>query len=265
MRTRLVTIGLLLFGALYFCACSPSSAGTKLSEMKVIGNPEAILYGVGGILYYKRDHLRLAEDLTAYDTAANEISKEQFLKTLSSGKYLPLRLHTADSSNAYLLYRVPDSTDISLIHTLGQIGEEYYGEYKREGQKLPAFNFRDINGKLYTNETMLGKTVFLKCWFVHCWACVQEMPRLNQLVSKYSNRDDVLFLSLAFDTETELRAFLKKKTFNYQVASVPQRYMEDTLQVGLYPTHVIVNKEGRIAKVVTSVDELERVLPKVIH
>ncbi len=260
LRPGLLGVAILLSGTLHFGACVQPSSG-----MSAIGKPDAVLRDVSSVLYYKRDYLRFSEDFVAYDSAFQKLSREQFLKTLSSGNYLPLRLHTADSSNAYLLYRVPDSTDISIRHTLGQMGEEYYGYYKREGEKLPPFNFQDLDGKRYTNETMAGKTVVIKCWFIHCWACVQEMPRLNQLVGKYSKRDDVLFLSLAFDTETELRAFMKKTPFNYAVLPVSNSYLSDTLKINAYPTHIIVNKEGRITKVVSSADELAVLLPKEIH
>ncbi|MDO9593584.1 MAG: TlpA family protein disulfide reductase, partial [Lutibacter sp.] len=50
--------------------------------------------------------------------------------------------------------------------------------------------------------------------------------------------------------------FLLKKPFNYKVASVPQEFMENELEINAYPTHFIIDKIGKIKKVVNSANEL---------
>jgi thiol-disulfide isomerase/thioredoxin len=47
---------------------------------------------------------------------------------------------------------------------------------------------------------MKGKIVVIKCWYIHCAACIKEFPEVNNLVRKYKDRKDIIFISLAEDT-----------------------------------------------------------------
>lgn len=256
MQFRLLpVITFLLF--LDACKQHGSSAHPdKLDEINPVISPAAILKDLKTVMYYKRDHLKLFKNFYGYDTDAHKISKEQFLKLLSSGTYLPLQLATVDSSLNYMLYKLPETTDPSISSTFSQFGMEYYRNFEWEGQKFPITDFVDVNGKLYNSETTHDKILVLKYWFIHCAVCVAEMPRLNQLVKEYSNRKDILFLSFAFDPKEDLINFLKKTTFNYEVIPVSRKYVDD-LNINTFPTHIIVNKKGLIVKVVNSEEELK--------
>ena len=254
MKIRtLFPVGILV-SLLFLCGCTQHPGGNGLGQP--VFSPGEILKNGRSLLYYKAGYLKLAVDYTAYDTASQKIGKAQFLQAIASGQYLPLRLVTTDSSIQYKLYRIPAPVPLGIWRTLQYYGDVYYKYYKREGEQLPAMNFRDVNGKLYNEAAISGKIVILKCWFVHCTACVQEMPRLNQLQKELSGRDDILFLSVAFDTKEQLTAFLEKTPFNYAVIPVPKSYIKDTLKVTVYPTHFIVNKKGIITKVADNADDL---------
>jgi cytochrome oxidase Cu insertion factor (SCO1/SenC/PrrC family) len=41
----------------------------------------------------------------------------------------------------------------------------------------PDFSFKDLNGNLITNESIRGKIVVIKCWYIHCAACIKEFQR----------------------------------------------------------------------------------------
>jgi len=125
-----------------------------------------------------------------------------------------------------------------------------------EGTVFPKFDLKDLNGVEYTNEKTKGKTVVLKCWFIACAPCVAEFPQLNELVEKYKNRDDIVFVSLAFDSKEKLEPFLLKKPFRYAVVPDQKQFMFSDLDIKSYPTHIIIDKNGIIRKVVTSADEM---------
>jgi len=74
------------------------------------------------------------------------------------------------------------------------------------------------------------------------------MPELNAVVDKYQNRKDILFVSIAFDSKASLIKFNKRKGFKYAIASVPETYIEQTLNANAYPTHWVINRDGRIVK-----------------
>jgi len=125
-----------------------------------------------------------------------------------------------------------------------------------EGKYFPEFHFTDLKGDEYNNENTKGKIIILKCWFIKCAACVAEFPELNELVEKYQDREDIIFISLAFDSNDELKQFLLRKPFNYKVASVQAEFMQNDLAINAYPTHFIIDKTGMIQKVVNSADEM---------
>jgi thiol-disulfide isomerase/thioredoxin len=252
---------ILLVSIAFLSACSQKenkSTGPEPGEPVIA--PGKILRDYASLYYYKTDELMLTVNYTALDTASHEISREAFLSAFATGRYLPLKLVTADSSVSYKLYPLPDSTPAGVKSALKYYGETYYKNYKKEGKPFPFISLEDINGQVYTKASISGKILVVKCWFIHCVACVKEMPRLNQLVQQYQHRDDILFLSLAFDGREQLRSFMKTTVFNYAVIPVPESYLSDSLQINLYPTHLIVDKKGMIRTITSETGELAAAL-----
>lgn len=105
--------------------------------------------------------------------------------------------------------------------------------------------------------------VALKFWFIHCVACVAEMPELNKLVEEYRDHKDVLFLSMAFDTKEQLLTFLKKTRFLYATIPVPEAYVLEEANVKLFPTHMIL-KDGVIQKAPINLRELVAALHEAV-
>ncbi|TDQ07043.1 TlpA family protein disulfide reductase [Pedobacter metabolipauper] len=216
---------------------------------KPVEEPAKVLANTMNWLYYDRDYLRLSEDFSAFDQTSKSITKGQFLKQIAAGGYLPVRLIAKNASASYKLYKMPATTDQATKAVIQDYGKTLYAHYQKEGKKLPGFNFIDLNGKKYNETTTKGKIVVFKFWFVKCLPCRQEMPELNSWVAKYKNRKDILFVSLALDDPKALNAFLKKTKFDYAVVADQADYLADILKINQFPTHLIVNKTGLVAKV----------------
>jgi thiol-disulfide isomerase/thioredoxin len=161
-----------------------------------------------------------------------------------------------------VLYKLPRDIDRDIKTTLQSLGKNQYDFYKREGKKLDGFNFVDLNGISYTAENTKNKIVVIKCWFIACLPCIQEIPDLNQLKDQYKARKDILFISLAFDSNKALEAFLKRKQFDHAVIPNQEDYLLNDLKITGYPTHLIINKKGLISKVVSTVSDVKSVLHK---
>ena len=80
----------------------------------------------------------------------------------------------------------------------------------------------------------------------------------------YKSKNDILFISLAFDSKEKLDSFLLTHKFSYAVLPVPQSFMEDSLKVSGYPTNFIIDKTGIIRKVVTDYHEMILTLNNVL-
>ena len=212
---------------------------------------------------YQKENIMLSRDFVALDSNSKEITKETFLKVLSEGNYIPIRLESEKTVFQYQLFKIEPTSDTSIKASIAETAFNETQNYKREGEPFPEFAFKDLNGKLITNENLKGKIVVIKRWYIHCTACIKEFPEVNQLVDSYQDREDIVFISLAEDSPAQLKPFLIKKPLSYSVVPNMKTYMNLTLQLNAFPTHFIINKEGFIVKVLSDSKSVEVALAKV--
>jgi len=211
---------------------------------------------------YQSKNIMLSRDFIAFDSNSKEISKESFLDQLANGNYIPIRLKSEESKYYYKLFEIQPNSDTSIKATINQIGFDAYKNFKMEGTQFPKFSFKGLNGNLVTNESMKGKIIVIKCWYIHCTPCIREFPQVNKLADEYKDRKDILFISLAEDSPEQLKVFLAKRPLKYEVIPNMKVYMNEALQLNSFPTHFILNKEGMIAKVLPNFESLEVALAK---
>ena len=227
-------------------------------------NPKEIQKNFMNWWTYHYDNIMLSRDFVGLDANEKEISKEEFLKLIADGGFIPIRLKSSNEEMFYYqLFKIETSSDTSIQATIGEEAFTTMQNFKKEGKSFPKFSFQDLDGNLITNENLKGKIVVVKCWFIHCVACIAEFPQVNAMATKYKNRKDIVFVSLAEDGPTELKAFLIKKPLLYSVVPNLKTYMNTTLQINGFPTHFIVNKKGVIEKVTSNYHDLEVALEKV--
>ncbi|AMR28903.1 hypothetical protein A0257_18565 [Hymenobacter psoromatis] len=214
---------------------------------------------------YTYYNVLLSRDFKGLDTAGQLLSKRAFLSQLVTGKVLALALGTDHKQPVYQLGSYPGNSDPAIRTTSKQLAEEELSNYNREGQRMPDYKFVDLNGVTYTQASTKGKIVVLKFWYIGCIACVDEFPEINALVDKYQQNKDVLFVSLAMNEAKSLRKFLKGQEVKFSVVPASKSYLVDTLQVREYPTHFILGRDGRIAKVTTKASDLAVALQKEIQ
>jgi len=207
-------------------------------------------------LTYNYENIHLSSKFVALDVSSKEISKGEFLKSLTTGDYIPVELTSTDTTTYYKLFKLNNTNDKQISSSIKIIASISNFQFEMEGKPFPAFSFRDVNGVEYNNENTKGKTIVFKCWFIACKPCVAEFPELNEFVAKYKSRSDVLFISLAMDSKDSLISFLKTKTFSYAVVPEQEELVVKTLKITGFPTHLIVDKNGIIQKVVRNADEL---------
>ena len=230
----------LLF-VLHFTSCTQiPNYGAPVVE------PATILNSSASFQAYWEGKVKLHEDFTPLDTSSNVISKKVFLKFISSGDYLPLRLKSTDTSNYYKLYKLDERVNKDIKYACEYWGLNEYVYYESEGKELPEYNFVDMEGKVYTKQNTKGKILVLKCWFIDCLPCRNEMPALNELKQQYKNRNDILFVSICWDHKKDVSAFLKKTRFDYAIVPDQYKFLTEVLQLNGYPTHFVINKQGLI-------------------
>ena len=109
----------------------------------------------------------------------------------------------------------------------------------------PDFHLKDMNNVNYSLEKLRGKIIVMNFWFTGCAPCREEIPVLNDLVSKYGKKD-VVFLGFALDDDMKrLHSYLKEYPFKYVIIPKATKVAEN-YKIRYYPTQVIINKQGRI-------------------
>jgi peroxiredoxin len=211
---------------------------------------------------YHYKNIMLSRDFIALDESSKEISKKAFLSILTNENFIPIRLESKDSLYYYKLFKILPQSDSSIKATINQEAFDILKNYEMEGKPFPEFSFKDLEGNLISNESMKGKVIVIKCWYIHCAACIKEFPKVNALVSKYKERKDILFISLAEDTPEQLKTFLARKPLSYSVIPNMKVYMNEKLDLNAFPTHFILDKKGKIKKVVSNYESLEVALEK---
>ena len=114
-----------------------------------------------------------------------------------------------------------------------------------EGKTFKGEKFTAINGNKFDLRKPDGKVYVLNFWFINCPPCKREIPELNELVAKYRENKDVVFIAIALDAERDLVDFLKNMPFDYQVVD-DGRYYATKYDVKSYPTHLVIGKDGLI-------------------
>ncbi len=199
---------------------------------------------------YHYHKINLSSDFIPIGTNNDTIEKDFFLKHLNTGDYITIELKSKDSLVKYKLFKLPKDVNKSIKSTIKNTSITTYNYYQMEGINFPEFNFIDINGNNYNNEQLKGKTTVLKTWFISCVPCVAEIPELNNLVDRFRENDDFQFISLATDEKLPLTNFLERKEFKYVVVPNQREFIQEKLNSKIYPTHMIIDENGVIRKVV---------------
>lgn len=114
------------------------------------------------------------------------------------------------------------------------------------GKPLPPFTLADLQGKLVSSKSLLGKPVVLNLWFTSCVPCIGEMPTLNRIRNEKA-QSGVVFIAVTFDNKEKVQAFLKKQPFAFQHLVGAKQYC--TQFTSGYPTTLFVDKSGIIRNV----------------
>lgn len=108
-----------------------------------------------------------------------------------------------------------------------------------------AFNFEapTLDGGRFSLRDHRGKIVMLDIFSVHCGYCFREIDDLATVVKAHPN--DVVFVGIALESEDEIRAATKHKSFPFPLISdADQRVLPHYPSEGT-PTHVIIDRAGR--------------------
>jgi thiol-disulfide isomerase/thioredoxin len=160
-------------------------------------------------------------------------------KLLATGKY---GLRANKDGKTGLLYELSEDEINRLVASMPKPRES---NFFKTGQTISSFKESDMKGIKYNLKELTGKVVVLNFWFINCPPCRQEIPHLNEMVESYKENKDVVFIAVALDEKYELEDFLKTTPYHYNIID-RGRYIAEKYRINLYPTHVVLDKEGKV-------------------
>lgn len=179
------------------------------------------------------------EDLVIRDSSGTIYPAELAKRLLATRKY-SLRI-SKDRTTAFLVML----SDAEMEKKLAMLPKPPDSKFFTTGQKIRSFSERDMNGNKFVLKELQGKVVVLNFWFINCPPCRMEIPQLNELVTGYRQNQDVEFIAIALDDKYEIREFLKTSPFLYNIID-GARYIASQYGITLYPTHVVLDREGKV-------------------
>lgn len=135
------------------------------------------------------------------------------------------------------------------------------------GIAFKDFAVEDVHGNPVNSADLRGKVLVLNFWFVACPPCIREIPELNRLVARYSDKE-VEFVALARDSEDLLGKFLAHSNFDYRVVANATAIARQN-HVYAYPSHMVIDANGVVRYTATgisdnSIEELQKAIEKSI-
>ncbi|MCG2616662.1 TlpA family protein disulfide reductase [Terrimonas sp. NA20] len=185
---------------------------------------------------------RLTDASIVKDTAGTVYPASAWKSFLSSGKYGIRAENPASSSSAFIIYALSEE---EIRHRQDNLPRPFESGFFITGRKPASFVAKDLEGNKYKLKDLIGKVVILNFWFVNCGPCRTEIPELNKLVEEYKDSSNVVFLAVALDEEKEVKRFVEKIPFNYQMIT-NGRYITAEYGITVYPTHAVIDKEGKV-------------------
>lgn len=125
----------------------------------------------------------------------------------------------------------------------------------KEGNTAPDFTLNDINGKPLKLSSLQGKYVVLDFWGSWCGWCIKGFPEMKNYYNKYKGKFEILGIDCG-DTEDKWKEAVKKNELPWLHVFNPQDDgdITSTYAIQGYPTKIVVDPKGKIAKVVIGED-----------
>lgn len=114
------------------------------------------------------------------------------------------------------------------------------------GTVYPISNAETLRGEIINIEDLKGKPTLVNLWFTKCAPCIEEIPTLNKMKSKYGTRFN--FLSVTMDKTITVQKFLEKNKFNF-THIVNSSSLTTDLGFNGFPINLFLDKEGTIQKI----------------
>ena len=126
------------------------------------------------------------------------------------------------------------------------------------GEMAPDFALMDIDGKMLALSSLRGKWVIIDFWGAWCKWCIKGMPDMKEYYAKYQDKLEILGVDCN-DTVEKWKAAVAQHELPWLHVYWDKDDEKADNPLALYgvrgfPTKVVVNPEGKVAKIIVGED-----------
>ena len=115
------------------------------------------------------------------------------------------------------------------------------------GSLMPPYTANNLDGTPFDLATKRNSVVLVNIWATWCGPCRYEIPELQAIHDRFKPRGfEVIGVSVDEGAPETVRAFAAERKMTYPIVLDPRGSLADTLQTGLLPTTVLVDRNGKI-------------------
>ncbi|RKX33845.1 MAG: hypothetical protein DRP64_20600 [Verrucomicrobia bacterium] len=112
--------------------------------------------------------------------------------------------------------------------------------------QAPALSLPSLNGKDINLADHQQQVVLVNFWATWCPPCVEEIPSLQQLYSRFQDKGfQVLAVSVG-ESKQKVQTFMQQHPVNFNVLLDQQGELYRNWKVGAFPTSFVLDKQHRI-------------------
>ena len=124
----------------------------------------------------------------------------------------------------------------------------------KAGEPFPQFCEKDMDGHIWTNDSIRGRVMVLNLWYSGCGPCRAEMPELSTWKEQFP---DVMFFSATYHDAELAKKITDKHHFTW-THLVEAKDMMSWIGTEGFPFTVVVDKQGIVRYAVHGTSEEKR-------
>ncbi len=122
------------------------------------------------------------------------------------------------------------------------------GSWTSKPQEKPAqdFSLATAQGEQISLEGLRGRVVLLDFWATWCEPCVEALPSLDRLNSRYAN-GRLAIVSISEDRDDRAwRSFIDSRRPAWRQCLDKDGRLKRLYRIHFYPTYILIDPKGRI-------------------
>ncbi len=116
----------------------------------------------------------------------------------------------------------------------------------QRSEEARDFEALDLAGNVVRLSDLKGRVVLLNFWGIWCKSCRQEIPHLSALDREWRAKGLVVLGADYGDAPEDLTPFVKELGMSYPV--LVDDGLADDYEILVYPTTVVIDRNGRIRR-----------------